>query len=387
MSWAAFHLAHLFVAQMRERPRGDVVMVSSVATRHNAGHSAPYNVAKSALEALAFTLAKEEQRHGTHVNVVAPGSGRLGNGAPAGQGRAAWRTSAPLDRVSPFGHVCTPTDVARVVLFLVSGALRLRHGPTGRGRRGRNAASVLNALPSVTVTAPDDHIGLYEGLLTTRAIRRYRDEPVPDEALRDILFAATRAPSGSNRQPFRFVVLTDRTGGGRRPNALIGAGARRFWEAKRKADGYDQGSGAEQNSPKARMARTMQHYVDDFESVPVVVLGLLRALPAYRRTSTAPRSTRPARTSSWRPGPSGYGGVMTTWHFAVEAELRALLQIPDDTTIWPPSPWVARSAATARSAAAPCPSWSTANGGGRPRPGRWIPPGVSHTAAGPPAGA
>ena len=61
----------------------------------------------------------------------------------------------------------------------------------------------------MTVTAPDDHIGLYEGLLTTRAIRRYRDEPVPDEVLRDILFAATRAPSGSNRQPFRFVVLTD----------------------------------------------------------------------------------------------------------------------------------------------------------------------------------
>ncbi len=25
----------------------------------------------------------------------------------------------------------------------------------------------------------------------------------------DILFAATRAPSGSNRQPFRFLVLTD----------------------------------------------------------------------------------------------------------------------------------------------------------------------------------
>ena len=61
-------------------------------------------------------------------------------------------------------------------------------------------------------TAGDEHpeeVSLYEGLLTTRAIRRYTDEPVPDEALRDILFAATRAPSGSNRQPFRFIVLTD----------------------------------------------------------------------------------------------------------------------------------------------------------------------------------
>ena len=44
-----------------------------------------------------------------------------------------------------------------------------------------------------------DGVSLYEGLLTTRAIRRYADEKVPDGALRDILFAATRAPSGSNR--------------------------------------------------------------------------------------------------------------------------------------------------------------------------------------------
>ena len=55
----------------------------------------------------------------------------------------------------------------------------------------------------------DTGVSLYEGLISTRAIRRYTDEPVPDEELRDILFAATRAPSGSNRQPFRFIVLTD----------------------------------------------------------------------------------------------------------------------------------------------------------------------------------
>ena len=55
----------------------------------------------------------------------------------------------------------------------------------------------------------EDKIGLLEGLITTRAIRRYRDGPIPEPVLRDILFAATRAPSGSNRQPFRFIVLTD----------------------------------------------------------------------------------------------------------------------------------------------------------------------------------
>ena len=56
---------------------------------------------------------------------------------------------------------------------------------------------------------PADIVGMLEGLTSTRAIRRYTDDPVPPEALRAMLFAATRAPSGSNRQPFRFLVLTD----------------------------------------------------------------------------------------------------------------------------------------------------------------------------------
>ena len=145
-------------------------------------------------------------------------------------------------------------------------------------------------------------VSLYEGLISTRAIRRYTDEPVPDEALRDILFAATRAPSGSNRQPFRFVVLTDGPVA-REAKRLIGEGARRFWAAKREADGYDKGSGADAASPKARMARTMQHYVDTYESVPVARPGLLRALPPHqlqRRCVGLPRLPEPA---AGRPRP------------------------------------------------------------------------------------
>src|SRR5215216_4201522 len=70
---SAHHLCRLVLPSMRTRPRGDVVMISSVATSHFQGGGAPYNMAKAALEALAYTLAKEEMRHGIHVNVVAPG--------------------------------------------------------------------------------------------------------------------------------------------------------------------------------------------------------------------------------------------------------------------------------------------------------------------------
>jgi nitroreductase len=175
---------------------------------------------------------------------------------------------------------------------------------------------------------PHDTVGLLEGLVTTRAIRRYRDEPVPPQTLRAIMFAATRAPSGSNRQPFRFVVLTDGPKA-RQAKSLIAGVARGFWDAKRAADGYDQGSGAVADSPKARMARTMQEFVDRFEQVPVLILPcLVRYRPP---TSLEGASIYPACQNLLLAARAlGYGGVLTEWHLGVEAELRELLGIPDE---------------------------------------------------------
>jgi nitroreductase len=178
---------------------------------------------------------------------------------------------------------------------------------------------------------PPDAVGLLEGLGTTRAIRRYRDEPVPPAALRAILFAATRAPSGSNRQPFRFVVLTDGPMA-QRAKRLIGEGARRTWGAKREVDRYDKGSGAEESSPKARMARTMQQYVDEFEQVPVLILP---CLVRYREpTPMEGASVYPACQNLLLAARAlGYGGAFTGWNFMVDKELRELLDIPDGTFI------------------------------------------------------
>jgi nitroreductase len=178
---------------------------------------------------------------------------------------------------------------------------------------------------------PRDTVGLLEGLTSTRTIRRYRDEPVPDDVLRAILFAATRAPSGSNRQPFRFVVLTD-SPVAQEAKRLIGTAARRAWAAKRDNDGYDAGSGAAADSPKARMARTMQHYVDEFERVPALVLP---CLVRYREPSPSEgASVYPAVQNLLLAARAlGYGGAFTGWNFLVEAELRQLLGVPDGTFI------------------------------------------------------
>lgn len=50
---------------------------------------------------------------------------------------------------------------------------------------------------------------LMEGILTRRSVRSFTGEPVPREALREIVRAGTWAPSGMNNQPWRFVTIAD----------------------------------------------------------------------------------------------------------------------------------------------------------------------------------
>jgi NAD(P)-dependent dehydrogenase (short-subunit alcohol dehydrogenase family) len=113
-------LARLVLPAMRRRPRGDIVMISSNATLHHAPFGAPYTMAKAAMEALALTLAKEERRHGIHVNVVAPGLVDTEMGRRLMRALRGVADLRELDAQMPFGHVCAPEEVADVVRFLVS---------------------------------------------------------------------------------------------------------------------------------------------------------------------------------------------------------------------------------------------------------------------------
>jgi 3-oxoacyl-[acyl-carrier protein] reductase len=121
-TFGAFALSKLVLPSMRERPRGDIVMISSSATVHMAGNSSPYNVAKAGLEALARTLAKEERHHNVHVNVVAPGLVETEMGRRLVKGAMGVQDITTLHAGSPFGHVCSAEEVADVVRFLVSEA-------------------------------------------------------------------------------------------------------------------------------------------------------------------------------------------------------------------------------------------------------------------------
>lgn len=179
--------------------------------------------------------------------------------------------------------------------------------------------------------AGSDPIDLLTGLATTRAIRRYTDDPIPDDDLASIMWHATRAPSGSNRQPFRFLVLRDGPDA-RRAKRLLGDSFRAGWAAKRAADGYAASAATDPASPKARQAAAMQHYVDHFEQIPVVVLV---CLVRYRAPSPMEgASVYPACQNLLLAARAlGYGGALTMWHLGVEADLRELLAIPDEVAL------------------------------------------------------
>jgi nitroreductase len=174
-------------------------------------------------------------------------------------------------------------------------------------------------------------VDFFDVVTTTRAIRRYRPDPIPEHDLGRIFYAATRAPSGSNSQPFSFLVLRD---GPRavEARALLGTAFRAAWSSKRTDDGYDRGSGVDPTSRKARMAASMQHFVDHIHEAPVIVLALSRHRHGGHFTEGA--SVYPACQNLLLAARAlGYGGVITMWHQPVAAELVRLLDIPADISI------------------------------------------------------
>lgn len=174
-------------------------------------------------------------------------------------------------------------------------------------------------------------VALLDGLASTRTIRRYTDQDIPTADLSTILWHASRAPSGSNRQPVRYVTLR-RDPISVQAKKLLGDSFRASWTAKSESDGYATGTGTVADSPKARMAATMQHYVDHIEAVPVIILVCMkrhRHPNPYEGASVYPACQNLLLAAR----AMGYGGALTLWHQQVESSLRSLLSIPDTVAI------------------------------------------------------
>ena len=113
---------------------------------------------------------------------------------------------------------------------------------------------------------------------------------------------------------------------------LLARAAADLWGSKRREDRYDEGSGTATDSPKARMARTMDHYTEHFADAPVIILGCLqRYRPPYPLEGA---SIYPACQNLLLAARAiGLGGVLTQLHAFCDAELHAALAIPEEVAI------------------------------------------------------
>lgn len=114
------HLCRLVVPAMRELGRGDVIMVSSVAAQMYGPRMGVYGIAKAGMEAMAYTLAKEEREHGIRVNVVAPGLVETDMGKSLMSFTRGVEDLRQIEANMPFGFVCQPEDIANAIAFLCS---------------------------------------------------------------------------------------------------------------------------------------------------------------------------------------------------------------------------------------------------------------------------
>jgi nitroreductase len=166
-----------------------------------------------------------------------------------------------------------------------------------------------------------EDLPLLEGIRTTRAIRRLLPDPVPPELVRKVCEAGTFAPSGGNRQPWKFIAVTD-------PELRAWVGARyretfHAYIAPARAAAED----ASFPEEKRRMQRAALWLADHLHEVPVhlFVAGWTRRgreqtqalVPAIQNVLLACRAV-------------GLGASLTTAHGAFRGELDLKLGLPEN---------------------------------------------------------
>lgn len=177
----------------------------------------------------------------------------------------------------------------------------------------------------------------YDVMRTTGAVRRFTDEPLPDDVLERILDNARFAPSGGNRQGVHVIAIRDRAT--RQALAELSVtGARRYIAQTRNGEGpwnplQPMGVSAEQLAATEVPAELSTPLL--MSAVVLVVCIDLAVVAAFdqdldRIGVIAGASVYPFVWNVLLAARNeGYGGVLTTMAVAEEPSVRELLGIPD----------------------------------------------------------
>lgn len=151
---------------------------------------------------------------------------------------------------------------------------------------------------------PELAMPIGQAMYTQRAIRRLdHNRPIGDAQIKLILDAASKAPSGGNTQPARFVVIRSRE-----RIREFGALYREAWWAKRRDD---LGWTSKDDIPADSMYRHAALLADEMADAPLVILAFAVGGAAH---SVFPAVQSPARGTCARhrlgahhPSPAGHG--------------------------------------------------------------------------------
>ena len=114
-------------------------------------------------------------------------------------------------------------------------------------------------------------MSLEEAMMTQRAIRRLKTDPVDDALVLKVIELALRAPTGSNAQNWEFIVVKDPIVKGklakmnRQAWNLYGGIGKRI--AERQSD-----------DTMLRIIKAVQWQTDHFEQIPVVVVACIKSI-------------------------------------------------------------------------------------------------------------
>jgi nitroreductase len=182
---------------------------------------------------------------------------------------------------------------------------------------------------------PMDVTVIDELLTTTRAVRKRLDldRPVPPDVIDECLALAVQAPTGSNAQHWRFVVVTDAD-----KRAALAEIYRRVWKRyARDQEAALASISGERAIQQRRVLDSANYLAENMHRVPVhvipCVLGRIDAAGHSAEWAGLLGSIFPAVWSFQLALRSrGLGSSLTTLHLYGETEAAKILGIPDTVT-------------------------------------------------------
>jgi nitroreductase len=163
---------------------------------------------------------------------------------------------------------------------------------------------------------------VFEIIHTTRAMRRLKPDPVPDELIFKILAAGQKAASGGNTQRWRFLVLKDPA----KKKAVQAYYKKAFDEVV--GPRYDTSPTPPGQSPEShrRTRAANQYLTDHYHDAPVWIVACLEGANPGR---SAGSSIYPAVQNMLLAARAlGLGATLTTRHLTYEKETEAAMGIP-----------------------------------------------------------